>query len=143
MGGKSVGYLQSVALERDLNLGPPDYASGASNHQATPPPQLLVYFKRAGHQISSNMEILVGGWVCKCYVVYTTQILLNVLHVFVGYRLAEFLLTSIQLIFWLFPSFSRPVSLIECFTLTINAKREYLFVSLRNLIADINLFKGS
>ena len=37
MGGKSVGYLQSVALERDLNLGPPDYTSGAPNHYATPP----------------------------------------------------------------------------------------------------------
>ena len=29
VGSKSVGYLQSVALERDLNLGPPDYTSGA------------------------------------------------------------------------------------------------------------------
>ena len=29
VGGKSVGYLQSVALEQDLNLGPPDYKSGA------------------------------------------------------------------------------------------------------------------
>ena len=32
VGGKSVGYLQSVALERDLNLGPPDYTAGTPNH---------------------------------------------------------------------------------------------------------------
>ena len=52
MGGKPVGYLQSVALvlktgqpwneskwsERDLNPGPLDYKSGRPNDYATPPP---------------------------------------------------------------------------------------------------------
>ena len=32
-----LAILQSVALERDLNLGPPDYKSGAPNHQTTLP----------------------------------------------------------------------------------------------------------
>ena len=35
VGGKSVGYLQSVALERDLNQGPPDYTSGTPGHAAS------------------------------------------------------------------------------------------------------------
>ena len=37
MGGRSVSYLQSVALERDLNLRSPDYTSSTPNHKATPP----------------------------------------------------------------------------------------------------------
>ena len=49
MGGKPVGYLQSVALELDLNLGPLD--SGAPNHYATPSLNYVVFWAEGSFQL--------------------------------------------------------------------------------------------
>ena len=50
MAGKPVGYLQSVALKLDLNVGPLDSA-GAPNHYATPSLNYVVFWAEGSFQL--------------------------------------------------------------------------------------------